>query len=79
MRLQQTIGPRWFVPKRWRLGPNEHNYYFDVPSQKRTLVDEEENNEENMICVICMNDIRFEVNDFGSVIEQPEQKRISRI
>ena len=25
-----------------------------------------------------MNDIRFEVDAFGGVIEQPEQKRISR-
>lgn len=70
MRLQQTIGPRWFVPKRWRMGPNEHNYFLDVPCPKQNTLDEESgNNSEEMICVICMNDIRFEVNDHGGLIE----------
>jgi len=27
MYLQQKLGPRWFVPKKWRLGVNEHNYF----------------------------------------------------
>jgi hypothetical protein len=76
MYLQQKLGPRWFVPKKWRLGVNEHNYFQDVP-HRRSLTDEEGAQEE-MTCVICMNDIRHEVDAFGGVIEQPEQKRISR-
>lgn len=78
MYLQQKLGPRWFVPKKWRLGPNEHNYFVDVPHRRHSLTDEESGAQEEMTCVICMNDIRHEVDAFGGVIEQPEQKRISR-
>ena len=41
MYLQQRLGPRWFVPKKWRLGPNEHNYFVDVPHARAGLTDEE--------------------------------------
>jgi hypothetical protein len=65
MRKQQTWGPRWFVPRAWRLNPEAHNYFLEVP-QKRSrdsLVEDEnggqpvEYDEDEMICVICMNSV----------------------
>lgn len=71
MYSQQKLGPRWFVPKKWRLGPNEYNYFHEVVHKRRSLTSEdaEENKQEENICVICMNDIKFEVDEFGGVIE----------
>ena len=28
--LQQTRGPRWFVPRKWRFIPGEYDYIHDV-------------------------------------------------
>lgn len=61
------LGPRWFVPKRWRRDPLSYEYNRHLSS---TVVQEEEaGSSEEMICVICMNPIRHEVDVFGGLVK----------
>jgi len=63
---QKKWGPRWFVPEKWRRNPNAYDYTRKVTS---TMIrDEEENRNEEVICLICMNPIRYEVNENGAPI-----------
>lgn len=70
LKSQTTWGPRWFVPESWRRNPNA--YYYNRQLSRDLFDDEEAGRAEEMICVICMNAVRFEVDASGSIVEAPK-------
>ena len=76
MKRQQTHGPRWFVPKRFRRNPFAHEYYRAVPASALRRAKEcrdptaPSSHEDDVTCVICMNYIHFEVDEHGGLIRK---------
>jgi len=76
IKRQQTHGPRWFVPKRFRVNPFAHNYYRQVPAsvlrRAKTTKDPTAPSsfEDDVSCVICMNYIHYEVDEFGGLVRK---------
>ena len=68
MYLQKKWGPRWFAPKSWRVNSNAYLYYRTMKNSE--IEDEELGNKQEDICVICMNAVRFSVDESGAVIPQ---------
>lgn len=69
---QRKWGPRWFVPESMRRNPNAYDYYRKMTNQH--FKDEESGQVEEMICVICMNAVRFDVDESGSLLnEEPSR------
>ena len=74
IRRQQTHGPRWFVPKRFRRNRNAHEYIHTVPQnvlkRAKTVKDPtlQTNNDDDVTCVICMNYVHFDVDENGGLI-----------
>ena len=64
---QKTWGPRWFVPEKWRKNPNAYDYNNKMT--KQLFKDEETGVVEEMVCVICMQPVRFEVDSSGEIIK----------
>ena len=67
LRSQKFWGPRWFVPEAWRRNANA--YYYNRHMSTQLFEDEEAGRQEEMVCVICMNAVRFEVDESGSIVE----------
>ncbi|CDW79697.1 ring-finger-containing ubiquitin ligase [Stylonychia lemnae] len=64
--LQQKIGPRFFIPKRFRINRNAFNYFhkiIDKPENPTPQDVERLEINEQEECVICMNQIIFEVDN----------------
>jgi len=71
MKRQQSNGPRWFIPKRFRRNPLAYNYYHNVPASVLARVkrgDKDAACEDDETCVICMNYIHFDVDESGGII-----------
>ena len=54
------------MPESMRRNPNAYDYYRKITSQY--VADEESGKIEELICVICMNPVRYDVDEHGSVI-----------
>ena len=76
IKRQQTHGPRWFAPRRFRINPEAYDYYRDVPEKdlaRAKLVSDPLNEngfEDAMTCVICMNYIHYKVDESGGLIRK---------
>ena len=70
IKSQQTYGPRWFIPKRFRRNPYSYDYFHTVPERvlARARSNSKEASEDDEMCVICMNYIHFEVDGDGALV-----------
>ena len=83
LKTQQVLGPRWFVPKRFRCrNANIHNYYTPVPAElldkgraflRKPEAEQEEEAEEDMVCTICLQPVYIKVDLDGNVSDQQQQ------
>jgi len=69
LRTQQLWGSRWFVPEKWRR--NSNAYIYD-----RALILDEESTQE-AVCVICLNQIRIQVDVNGAPIIAPVKHQVA--
>ena len=53
------------MPESWRKNPNAYDYYRKMT--KEQFKDEESGQVDELMCVICMNAVRFEVDASGTV------------
>lgn len=58
-----------------RRNPNAYDYYRKITSQY--VADEESGKIEELICVICMNPVRYDVDEHGSVINEAVPAAVS--
>jgi len=78
MYYQQKLGPRFFIPYKYRRNPNAYNYFFKFSS--RTTNDPERSEystEEHVECVICMNKIIYEIDEDSNLVGEKQIEMVS--
>ena len=56
------------MPEKWRKIPNAYDYNNKMT--KQLFKDEETGVVEEMVCVICMQPVRFEVDSSGEILKK---------
>ena len=68
------LGPRWFIPQRYRChDPNEYDYTESVPNsmleKARKFLRNESEADEEMVCTICLHPVYINIDADGNIVE----------